>query len=81
MRFWGALLTGIFSYFSFLTVRRLCSKLNVDDVVDGIPIHIGGGYFGLLATPLFKEGGLLLSPSKASAFVRESNSFSIDKKR
>lgn len=71
MRFWGALLTGIFSYFAYLIVRRLCSKLNVDDVVDGIPIHIGGGYSGLLAAPLFKEGGLLLSPSKANAFVSE----------
>ena len=47
--------------------------LLVDDVVVGIPVHIGGGYFGLLSTALFKENGLILSPSKQSAFVIASN--------
>ena len=41
----------------------------VDDAVDGIAIHIGGGYFGLISTAIFKEDGLILNPSLTSAFV------------
>jgi len=38
-------------------------------VVDGIAIQLGGGYAGLLSVPLFKEDGLLINPSKSTAWV------------
>lgn len=42
----------------------------MDDVVDGISIHIGGGFMGAVVVPLLKaDNGLLVHPSTQSALV------------
>ena len=48
---------------------KLNFHIQVDDVVDGIAIQLGGGYVGLLSVPLFKDDGLLTNPSTSNAWV------------
>ncbi|XP_057367772.1 putative ammonium transporter 1 [Daphnia carinata] len=65
---WGAFTLGVSSYLFYLVVQAAVEKLEVDDVVDGISIQIGGGYVGLLSVPLLKEEGLLTNPSQNTAW-------------
>ena len=37
--------------------------LGVDDPVDAVAIHAGGGLLGILAAPVFMEGGLITTGS------------------
>ena len=38
-------------------------------MLDGVSLHIGGGYWGTLGVSVFKENGLFLNPCRATAFV------------
>ena len=42
---------------------RLVFALGVDDPVDAVAIHAGGGLLGIFAAPVFMEGGLINSGS------------------
>lgn len=37
--------------------------------MDAIAVQIGGGYFGLISVPFFKEDGFLANPCKSTAWV------------
>lgn len=52
---WCALLIGIIAGWIYLGTSDLLIRMRVDDAVDGIPIHMGGGAFGLIATGLFSS--------------------------
>jgi ammonium transporter, Amt family len=52
----GAVVVGIISAFIYQGSSHLLLKLRIDDCVDGIPIHLSNGIWGLVAT------GLLSSP-------------------
>jgi len=44
-------------------------SIEVDDPVGSIGVQIFGGYFGIVGVSIFKEDGLLLAPSKTTAYV------------
>ena len=40
---WGALIVGIFGGFAFIAVRTTMLKCRLDDPLDAVAVHLGGG--------------------------------------
>uniref|UniRef100_A0A6U5E2K1 Ammonium transporter AmtB-like domain-containing protein n=1 Tax=Corethron hystrix TaxID=216773 RepID=A0A6U5E2K1_9STRA len=57
---WAAAVVGMVAGVIYLLVSHLLIKLRIDDAVDAIPVHLGGGLWGVVAT------GLFASPSHLS---------------
>lgn len=58
---WAAVVIGIISGWVYLTISKLLIKFRIDDAVDAVPVHMGGGAWGLLSTGLFTKPSLLLA--------------------
>ena len=54
---WAAALVSCVSAFLYLLLSRLILSMGVDDPVDAVAIHAGGGIWGVLAAPIFMDGG------------------------
>jgi Amt family ammonium transporter len=50
---WAAFVIGIVAGWVYLFASSLLLKFKIDDAVDAIPVHFGGGMWGLLSTGLF----------------------------
>lgn len=64
---WAAFVIGIIAGWIYLSGSRLLIWFRIDDAVDGVPIHMFGGMWGLLAV------GLLSSPNKMQAAYGKSD--------
>lgn len=58
---WAAVVIGIVSGWVYLAISKTIVKLRIDDAVDAIPVHMGGGMWGILAAGLFSKPSLLLA--------------------
>lgn len=56
---WAAVLIGVAAGWVYLAFSKLLVRLRIDDAVDAIPVHMGGGMWGVIATGLFTKGELL----------------------
>uniref|UniRef100_T1JHB7 Ammonium transporter n=1 Tax=Strigamia maritima TaxID=126957 RepID=T1JHB7_STRMM len=66
---WGAALTGAVAGVVYLITHILVIKAKIDDPIDAIAVHLGGGIWGLLAGPIFRvDDGILLSWNRNSGF-------------
>jgi ammonia channel protein AmtB len=54
---WAAYLTGILAAFAFYGVSRLLNTLRIDDAIDAVGVHAGGGVVGLLIKPFVAFNG------------------------
>ncbi len=52
---WGAMVIGIVAGWVYYFWSNLLVKLKIDDAVDAIPVHLGGGSWGCIAVGLFSE--------------------------
>ncbi|XP_075253812.1 putative ammonium transporter 1 [Convolutriloba macropyga] len=52
---WGACVTGIIGGFVFVFYSELLFKLGVDDPLDAMAVHFGGGSWGLMSVALFAK--------------------------
>jgi Amt family ammonium transporter len=52
---WAAFVTGIVGGWVYIFYSNLIVKLKIDDAVDAIPVHFGGGSWGCIALGLFAE--------------------------
>ncbi|XP_063591949.1 putative ammonium transporter 1 [Penaeus indicus] len=59
MRPWAACVTGVIAGPIFLAFHKLLPKLRVDDPLDAVAVHMGGGLWGLVAVALFQDGGIV----------------------
>jgi Amt family ammonium transporter len=59
---WAAVVIGLCSGWIYLLGSWLCIRFKIDDCVDAIPVHLGGGAWGVLST------GLFTSPQRLLAF-------------
>jgi len=50
---WSSALVGMIAGWIYLLASHLLVRLRIDDAVDAIPVHLGGGIWGLVATGLF----------------------------
>jgi len=56
---WAAVVIGIVAGWVYLGISKLLVWLRLDDAVDAIPVHCGGGAWGLISTGLFTAPYLL----------------------
>jgi ammonium transporter, Amt family len=56
---YGAIVIGIVAGWVYLALSKLLIFLKIDDVVDAIPVHLGGGLWGVIATGLLSKPDLL----------------------
>ncbi|XP_069178769.1 putative ammonium transporter 1 [Procambarus clarkii] len=63
VRPWGACVTGALGGAVFLAIHSLLPKLKVDDPLDAVAVHMGGGLWGLVAVALFQDGGIVYGGS------------------
>jgi len=56
---WAAFVIGIGAGWVYLGVSRLLVRLRIDDAVDAVGVHCGGGAWGLISTGLFTAPYLL----------------------
>ncbi|CAG0916275.1 unnamed protein product [Notodromas monacha] len=62
IRPWGAVLVGAVAAFIFLGIRRLTTKYKlIDDPLDCVAVHFGGGWWGLISAGLLSKHGLFYS--------------------
>ncbi|XP_054284882.1 putative ammonium transporter 1 [Macrosteles quadrilineatus] len=61
-----ALVVGAGGCLAFLLVRHIVLKLQVDDPLDAVGVHFGGGFFGLIAGPMFIPNGVIFGLNDAS---------------
>ncbi|XP_066982724.1 putative ammonium transporter 1 [Macrobrachium rosenbergii] len=59
MKPWGAFVTGAIAAFLFLVIHTVLPKLQVDDPLDAVGVHMGGGFWGLVAVALFQDDGIV----------------------
>uniref|UniRef100_A0A1I8FI26 Ammonium_transp domain-containing protein n=1 Tax=Macrostomum lignano TaxID=282301 RepID=A0A1I8FI26_9PLAT len=51
-----AVIVGFLAPYFYLAVARLVLKFRVDDPLEAVGVHFGGGLLGLLAVPFLKDG-------------------------
>jgi len=51
---WAALLIGTFGGWAFFGVHELMLKMRLDDPLDAVAVHGGGGLVGILCVPFFE---------------------------
>lgn len=56
---WGGMVTGSVAGLVFLGIHYAMIKLKVDDPLDAVAVHMGGGMWGLIATSLFMDDGIV----------------------
>ena len=55
---WAALVVGVWGGLAFLSLHHLLLELHLDDPLDAVAVHGGGGLVGLLAVPVLMVVGL-----------------------
>ena len=55
----AAFAVGIMGGFTMWWVSVLVTRLGIDDPLDAFAVHYGGGIVGVLATPVFMNGGIV----------------------
>jgi Amt family ammonium transporter len=50
---WASVLIGTLAGWSYYAVDKLLLRFKIDDPVGAIPVHLGGGILGVIATGLF----------------------------
>ena len=50
---WAALVIGTIGGCAFFAWSTMLNKLGIDDAIDAVGVHLGGGIWGVIAVPLF----------------------------
>lgn len=50
---WAALIFGIFGGLTYAVIAKVLISVRIDDPIDAIPVHLGGGFIGTLLTAFF----------------------------
>ncbi|KAH9518779.1 ammonium transporter Amt1 [Bulinus truncatus] len=70
LRPWGAAAVGFVASFIMKGIESLLFKLKIDDPVNAVGIHFGGGVWGALSVALFKyDTGVLIAWNKQSGLM------------
>ncbi|XP_059177889.1 putative ammonium transporter 1 [Physella acuta] len=67
MRPWGAAIVGVVASFLMKGIEQLLFKLKIDDPLNAVGIHFGGGAWGIISVAFFKyDTGIVLAWNKQS---------------
>ncbi|EDQ87300.1 uncharacterized protein MONBRDRAFT_27353 [Monosiga brevicollis MX1] len=68
---WAALIIGVVAGFVYLAWSVALVRFGIDDALDAVPVHLGAGWWGLAAQPLFAHRtGIFYDGSDADAWRR-----------
>jgi len=56
---WAAIIIGAVAGLSLIMWHAIMLKLKIDDPLDAVAVHLGGGLTGILLTPIFATNGKL----------------------
>nr|CAD7262581.1 unnamed protein product [Timema shepardi] len=59
MSLWTSFVSGLFGGPVYVALHYLVLKMKVDDPLDAVAVHLGGGIWGLLAASIFSNNGLI----------------------
>ena len=65
----AACCTGLIAGLVYYGYSKVTPRLRIDDPVDAIALHLGGGSWGVVAYALFSDNGVILNWTKASFMV------------
>ena len=67
MKPWAGLVTGTVGGFLYVLNSKLMASLKIDDPLDAVAVHLGSGFWGLIACPLFLyDDGIVYTASVES---------------
>ncbi|KAH9518757.1 ammonium transporter Amt1 [Bulinus truncatus] len=67
---WGAIVVGAIAGISFNVTSYLMIRLKIDDPVDAVAVHFGGGAWGVIAPAFLKyDTGILMSWDRRSGLL------------
>ena len=72
---WASFIVAFVAGIVYLLVSNLMIMLRIDDPLDAVAVHGGGGIVGILAVPVFMNEGLLYGYNKDAMNVLKVNAF------
>ncbi|XP_068081982.1 putative ammonium transporter 1 [Anabrus simplex] len=69
MTFWSSFLSGAFAGVVYMAIHKLMIWCRVDDPLDTVGVHFGGGFWGLMSASFFSESGLFYGFSLDSTML------------
>ncbi|XP_013415373.1 putative ammonium transporter 1 [Lingula anatina] len=66
---WAACVLGLISGITYLLWSWGVEKMKIDDPLDAVAVHGGGGLCGLLLAPILKIDGIIYNPSNTDAWL------------
>lgn len=69
MAMWAAFLCGVTAAPVYMLIHFLMIRFKVDDPLDAVAVHFGGGLWGLIAACIFDNNGLILGKGHESAMI------------
>uniref|UniRef100_A0A914XHE4 Ammonium transporter n=1 Tax=Plectus sambesii TaxID=2011161 RepID=A0A914XHE4_9BILA len=61
---WACSIVGVGAGLAYFFIAMLVEKLRIDDPVDTVGIHCGGGLWGLIITPVVMKGGIIYGANR-----------------
>lgn len=58
---WACSVVGVGAGLSYMFISFLMIKARIDDPLDAVAVHFGGGTWGLLIAPIMIRGGVVMS--------------------
>jgi len=62
---WGGVATGVVAGLIYYILHHLMIKMHVDDPLDAVAVHAGGGIWGLLSVAIFRYDGIVFQGEDA----------------
>lgn len=65
---WGAIIAGIFCGAAMVLTSEQLLRLQIDDGVDAVAVHLGAGAVGVILRPILGEDGIIYRGNLSSAW-------------
>ncbi|XP_021933574.1 putative ammonium transporter 1 isoform X1 [Zootermopsis nevadensis] len=69
MAMWASFVCGVTAGPIYVLIRSIMIRCRVDDPLDAVAVHFGGGLWGLIAASLFDNNGLVFGAVSESSLI------------
>ncbi|XP_013791867.1 putative ammonium transporter 1, partial [Limulus polyphemus] len=66
---WGAAVVGTVGGLLFFCIHVVIIAMKIDDPLDAVAVHFGGGFWGLIAAPLFRRHNGIVFKNNSDALM------------